>query len=229
MGNIAPAALAIILLGLAAYVARRDLAALLTGEAQQGGSFELGTLAANLQEETGRLLGRGTDLAPSFASRNLAAFLAMIRHAEGTSGPNGYRTMFGGQLFTGWADHPRIAKRFQDRKGRLLWTTAAGAYQFLAVSPIPDGSGRTTRVDTWDRLQRQLGLPDFSPASQDRAAVELIDQAGALDDVQAGRFIDAVAKVRGVWASLPGAGYAQPERSIEDLAAVYSAAGGAFA
>lgn len=161
---------------------------------------------------------------PDTAARNLAAFLLTIRHAEGTAGPDGYLTMFGGRLFASFADHPRVAQQFTDGEGRTLWTTAAGAYQFLAVSPIP-GGGRT-RVDTWDRLQRRLSLPDFSPQSQDRAALELVDECGAIGDAKAGRIDAAIAKCRRVWASLPGAGYAQPERSREWLAARYVQAGG---
>lgn len=160
------------------------------------------------------------------AEANAAAFLAMIRKAEGTAGPNGYRTIFGGRLFTSYADHPRQAVQFKDGAGRTLWTSAAGAYQFLAISPIPGGY---TRMDTWDRLQRKLGLVDFSPASQDAAALELIREAGALADVRAGRFDQAVTKVRTIWASMPGAGYAQPERRLEDLRAAYITAGGFLA
>lgn len=161
------------------------------------------------------------------ARRNEAAFLRMIRHAEGTAGPNGYRTMFGGSLFSSFADHPRIAKQFTDKAGRKLWTSAAGAYQFMAVSPIP--GGKSTKVDTWDRIAAKLGLSDFGPASQDAAALELIREAGALADVRAGRFDAAVSKVRGIWASMPGAGYAQPEKSLLSLRGVYAQAGGVFA
>lgn len=159
------------------------------------------------------------------AAQNVAAFLFTIRKAEGTAGANGYRTLFGGGLFdNGFVDHPRIAKRYGQ-----LWTSAAGAYQFMAVSPIPDGSGKSTRVNTWDRIQKSLGLPDFSPASQDAAAVELIREAGALGDVRAGRFDQAVSNVRGIWASLPGAGYGQPERSLTSLRDTYVDNGGALA
>lgn len=159
---------------------------------------------------------------PERQAANVGAFLWAIRSAEGTAGPQGYRTMFGGDLFTSWADHPRTPHRFGN-----LWTTAAGAFQFMAVSPLPGGG--TTRVDTWDRIRARLGLPDFSPASQDAAAVELIREAGALADVQAGRFDSAVSKVRRIWASLPGAGYSQPEKSLPYLRAAYADAGGAFA
>lgn len=153
---------------------------------------------------------------------NVSAFLWTIRRAEGTAGPDGYRTLFGGSKFTGWADHPRQPQRFG-----AVWTTAAGAYQFMAVSALPTGG--TTKVNTWDRIRDRLGLPDFSPASQDAAAVELIREAGALGDVEAGRFDAAVAKVRRIWASLPGAGYGQPERSLSDLRTAYAQAGGTLA
>lgn len=158
------------------------------------------------------------------AQRNIGAFLQVIRFAEGTAGPNGYITMFGGRLFSGFADHPRVANRFTDKLGRLLWTSAAGAYQFMAVSPIPTGG--FTRVNTWDRVKAELGLIDFSPFSQDRAALFLIKEEGALDDVREGRFAVAVDKVRNVWASLPGAGYNQPEKSLASLQARFVASGG---
>lgn len=141
------------------------------------------------------------------AARNVRAFLDMIAFAEGTAGPDGYRTMFGGQLFESYADHPRIRVPF-----RLTYSTAAGRYQFLAR--------------TWDTLKRRLNLPDFGPESQDAAAIELIRERGALADVQAGRVAVAVDKVRKIWASLPGAGYSQPERSLNQLTAAYSRAGG---
>ena len=196
----------------------------LQDEAEQGAGalFSLGL--ANLAEELRRPFEGDP---PAGWQANQAAFLMMIRHAEGTAGPLGYSTMFGGGQFTGWADHPRVAHRFRDLAGRWLWTTAAGAYQAMAVSPLPDG--RTTKVDTWDRIKRKHKLPDFSPASQDAFALALIDEAGALSDVRAGRVEAAISKVRGIWASLPGAGYAQPEKGLPELLAAYQRAGGAVA
>lgn len=192
-------------------------------EAGQGGGYLLQLLAAM---DPLTYLPTMTD--PDTQASNLGAFLRAIRMAEGTAGANGYRTMFGGRLFDGWADHPRRAVQFTDKQGRRLWTSAAGAYQFMAVSPIP-GTDKTTKVDTWDRLKRKLDLPDFSPASQDAAAVELIAECGALADVQAGRFELAIDKCRRVWASLPGAGYAQPEKTMDSLLTAYLAAGGQLA
>lgn len=75
-------------------------------------------------------------------------------------------------------------------------------------------------------LAAKLGLPDFSPESQDRACLELIRQRNALSDVEAGRVESAIAKCAPIWASLPGAGYNQPERKLSALVASYNQAGG---
>lgn len=141
------------------------------------------------------------------AAQNVRAFLSMIAYAEGTANANGYRMLFGGQLFNSYADHPRIYVPF-----RTTTSSAAGRYQILAR--------------TWDVLKARLNLPDFSPASQDAAAIELIRERGALNDVRAGRVSAAVTKVAKVWASLPGAGYDQPERQFSALVAAYADAGG---
>ena len=143
----------------------------------------------------------------STALSNLRAFLLMIQYAEGTYGKDAYRTLFGGQLFAGFADHPNIAIT---RSG--ITSTAAGAYQIL--------------YRTWDGLRQTIRLDDFSPASQDKAAIELIRRRGALEDVLSGRLETAVEKCRKEWASLPGAGYGQRERSMDTLAAVFQSAGG---
>jgi len=79
---------------------------------------------------------------------------------------------------------------------------------------------------TWDTLKTRLNLPDFSPASQDAAALELVRERGALNDVRAGRVVQAVVKVAKVWASLPGAGYDQPERKLSSLVGAFADAGG---
>jgi len=142
---------------------------------------------------------------------NLQAFLAVIRYAEGTAGANGYRTLFGGSLFDSFADHPR--QRVTARLGgREITSSAAGAYQILER--------------TWDDIQRLAGLPDFSPASQDKAAAFLIRRRGALADVRAGRFDAALQKCGKEWASLPGSPYGQPVKSLSDVRRVYVASGG---
>lgn len=141
--------------------------------------------------------------------QNLRAFLLMIQYAEGTLGPDAYRTLFGGRLINGYAQHPNTMVTI----GRFS-STAAGAYQFL--------------YGTWYDLQQTLQLTDFSPSSQDRAAVELIRQKGALADVLAGNIVAAIYRCRKVWASFPGAGYGQGERSLNIMLKAYVQAGGTF-
>lgn len=58
-------------------------------------------------------------------------------------------------------------------------------------------------------------MPDFSPLSQDKLAIQLIRERGAIDDIRAGRIERAVSRCRNIWASLPGAGYGQREHSLE--------------
>jgi len=151
---------------------------------------------------------------PSMANRQ--AFLNTIAYSEGTDKPGGYFALFGwpaqGRTFTSTADHPRVLFPYTDKAGKTIKTSAAGRYQI-------------TRT-TFDDVAPSLGIRSFTPADQDAIAVELIRQRGALPDVDAGRFAQAIDKVRRVWASLPGAGYNQPERDINKLAAVYVANGG---
>lgn len=156
--------------------------------------------------------GLGVTPDEATAARNERAFLDLLAYAEGTAGPNGYRTYFGGTTFEGMADHPRKFFTFTNGRGETLRTSAAGRYQFLSR--------------TWDDLAKRLELPDFGPASQDRAALELVRQRGALGDVRAGRISTAVRKCAPTWASLPGAGYAQPERKLSKLLTTYAQAGG---
>ena len=154
-------------------------------------------------------------------SKNLNAFLDMLAYSEGTAGrgDDGYNVLFGGKLFESYADHPRI--KFYEKKdefiknGRVDYTTAAGRYQLLSRY--------------FDVYSRNLELFDFSPESQDAIAIQQIKERKALNDIEAGRFTVAVSKVRNIWASLPGAGYQQPERSIEKLKEAYLKAGGVVA
>jgi muramidase (phage lysozyme) len=139
---------------------------------------------------------------------NLNAFLATIGESEGTvpvpGGENGYRVLVGStikepKLFYDYADHPRILVTI--RKG--LSSTAAGRYQILARY--------------FDHYKKSLGLPDFSPDSQDRIAIQMIREQKALDHVVQGKFDLAVAEVSNIWASFPGAGYGQHEWPLDKL------------
>jgi muramidase (phage lysozyme) len=163
--------------------------------------------------------------------RDVKAFLDMIRRCDaGTEGPDGYRRIFKTSdgrpnYVSSWNDHPRVAKRFWSKMANdWRWTSAAGGYQFMAVSPIPGGG--STKVNTWDRLQAKLGLPDFSPASQDIAAKQLLLECGALAKLNAGDFEGAVASASSLWESLPGAKNKQPQHSMAECRTWFQQFGG---
>lgn len=140
--------------------------------------------------------------------QNQAAFLAMIRRAEtGTDGPDAYRMFFGGTYFDTFEGHPNVI-----HTANGIRSTAAGAYQI--------------RYATWTDIRRALGPIDFSPESQDAAAVWLIQRRGALEDVRAGRFDVAVGKLGQEWASLPSSQYGQHTWSFDDVLAWFKDAGG---
>ncbi|MEQ5770019.1 glycoside hydrolase family 104 protein [Halomonas sp. H33-56] len=139
----------------------------------------------------------------------------MLAHAEGTDrygDQGGYDVLVGGELFRSYDDHPR---RSVYLPAYGIRSTAAGRYQFL--------------VGTWDDLVARFGLPDFSPASQDAGAMQLIRQCRALDLVYDGKIHEAIHACRRIWASLPGAGYGQREVATDELVEVYRQAGGLVA
>ena len=151
-------------------------------------------------------------------SKNMNAFFTMLGYSEGTDNGRqptrnkGYDVIVGGSLMTSYADHPR---KLVDLPKLGIKSTAAGRYQILSKY--------------YDAYKKQLRLPDFSPASQDAIALQLIRECKAVNDIEAGRIADAIHKCRSRWASLPGAGYGQHEQKLDKLIAVYKAAGGTVA
>jgi lysozyme len=159
------------------------------------------------------------------ATRNTAAFLQVLRQAEGTEGqPDPYRVCYGyAHTIQSLADHPSVTGEWMGERlpdamcanagfGPGCKSTAAGAYQLIKP--------------TWLDLRAALGLGDFGPANQDLAALHLVRRRGAIEDVKAGRFATAISKCRSVWASLPGNYAKQGQRSLELLTAWYRDAGG---
>lgn len=171
-----------------------------------------------IDEATGELVECNAPpvTADDLLDENVRAFLMCLRVCEGTAVPDGYRMMFGRKLFNDFSRHPNVSIAFTQTDGRTNTTTAAGAYQFM--------------FKTWSMVQKALGLPDFSPIYQDRAAVELIRRAQALEDVKAGRFVEAIRKCSPVWASLPYAPpeYKQPTKTMEFARQAYLSNGGSI-
>lgn len=131
------------------------------------------------------------------------AWLDLIAWAEGTLNSNGYRTMFTGKLFNSFHDHPRIIQW-----GGGWSSDAAGRYQFLST--------------TWDEVRRAMGLRDFSPESQDQAALWLIDvKRGVLNELDNGNWLRVLDSISWEWASLPASNgrgrYGQPIKTIEQV------------
>jgi len=144
---------------------------------------------------------------------NRTAFLTMIAVSEGTAGKgdDGYNVLVGGGRFNSYADHPRQLVHLNAH----LESTAAGRYQILAR--------------TFDAYKTIAGVTDFSPPSQDQIALVLIRERGAILPIDRGNVDDAIARIKTLWASLPGAGYGQHENSLIALRQAFTSAGGALA
>jgi lysozyme len=162
------------------------------------------------------------------ADANTRAFLEMIKRAEGTTARGDpYRVCYAYRhTVQNMADHPAITGEWRGEPLSATMcagaglssgcvSTAAGAYQFIKP--------------TWVGLKKKLGLTDFSAASQDAGAIELLRQRGALAYVEQGRFSEAINAARKEWASLAGAGYGQGERSLSWLEARFTENGGVLA
>lgn len=166
---------------------------------------------------------------------NRKAFLDMIAFSEGVrtgqhplTKQDGYDVIVTGtsgpSVFSSFVCHP-FAPEYPGNSGykrpsvivnkQGLTSNAAGRYQFM--------------LRDWKHYRDQLALPDFGPESQDKWAIQLIRERGALPLIDGGSFADAVARCSNLWASLPGAGYGQHENRIERLQTAYLAAGGMVA
>lgn len=140
---------------------------------------------------------------------NLDAFLLTIRKWESSTDDSAYTMLYGGGHFSSFDDHPRIRVPI---KGTNKFSTAAGAYQIIAP--------------TWDYIKRQINLNDFSPASQDAAAIQLIKNRGAYNLILAGYFNGAVNAIKKEWASVPGSPYGQSTASPSQYMLAYQSFGG---
>ena len=142
--------------------------------------------------------------------------LRTLTHGEGTGiyGGDPYRTQFGGGQYEGPLDrHPRI---LVEKDGYS--SDAFGPYQLQSPS--------------WEEAKNALGLKDFSPLSQDRAAIYLAarklrqyDQS--FPELQAGGMTPLIMEnLADTWASLPNrqgkSWYNQPVKSYDELLGVYN-------
>jgi muramidase (phage lysozyme) len=132
------------------------------------------------------------------------AFLDSIALAEGTyyAGAKGYQIFYTGATFDSFEDHPgKIHCALY--KNKQLCSSAAGRYMFLER--------------TWNDISKDLDLKDFSSLNQDLAALYLLHEKNALDDIKMGNFKEAIAKVNMIWSPLPGSPHKQPTKKFLPL------------
>ena len=158
------------------------------------------TLEMSSVESTGTNLLAGS-IATGSLPPKLKALLAVIRFAEGTAGPQGYQTLFGGGTFSDMTRHPDKVVR----SGGYA-SAAAGAYQIMP--------------DTY----KGLGGGSFSESAQDRMALQLIGRRGV--NLSSFDFSPStVNKLAPEWASFPTLSgrsyYGQPVKSYGILKKMY--------
>ncbi|HEX8734073.1 MAG TPA: peptidoglycan-binding protein [Pyrinomonadaceae bacterium] len=155
------------------------------------------------------------------------AMLDAIAYAEGTRGNGDYGRVVNGTVLgpsdrnapydeslvgrrnvvvDDFSRHPNLAVRWANGQPP---SSAAGRYQFL--------------YSTW----QGLNMPDFSPRSQDLAAIKLMQRRGMIEPLLRGDFAEAIHRGAPEWASLPvegGGSYygGQGARSLSSLREVYN-------
>lgn len=150
----------------------------------------------------------GSSSSGSVGTKEQRAMLDAIAFAEGTAKypNNGYNTHFAGSQFSDFSRHPDKVIR----SGRYA-SAAAGRYQFMP--------------GTFNRLAKKLGLRDFSPASQDKAAIELARELGITQEflLREGMSFKTSAALGRQWASFPGKsiGLDQPTKGLSGIQNVY--------
>jgi len=149
----------------------------------------------------------------------LKSFLDLLAWSEGTSSSpvtqnDGYDVIVSGvdgkHTFTDFTDHPFANGRppivVRPDPDRLV-STASGRYQII--------------LGTWSIYKGRLDLTDFSPASQDAVAAQIVAERGAAEKIAAGDIAAAITLCSNIWASLPGNNYGQGGKPMDELLEKY--------
>jgi muramidase (phage lysozyme) len=123
---------------------------------------------------------------------------------------DGYNVLVGSvpgaiRTFDSYAKHPDVFNKAEH-------SSAAGRYQILYLY--------------WPYYQKQLRLPDFGKLSQDRYAIQQLEECHALPFLANGNLAGAIACTAHIWSSLPGNRYGQHPHSMNWLKDAFTAAGG---
>lgn len=149
----------------------------------------------------------------------LRAFLSLIAWSEGTSTSpvtqdDGYDVIVSGidghHTFTDYSTHPFANGQppvVVNHSG--LKSTASGRYQQI--------------LHNWNVYKVQLALPDFGQDSQDKMALQLMNECKAQPFILAGNIEAAISACSSRWASFPG-DYQQGNgpHSMAELVAQYN-------
>lgn len=125
---------------------------------------------------------------------------ALLNTIAGPESGGKYNVIYGGGTFDDFSHHPNQAVRIQTGPNAGRTSSAAGKYQFLG--------------STWDDQAKKLGLTDFSPVNQDKAAWNLAaetykaktgnDLATVLQSGDPQAIAGVGPALAGQWTSLPG-------------------------
>jgi muramidase (phage lysozyme) len=146
---------------------------------------------------------------------NVIPFLDMIAQSEIgaqmlADSDDGYNVLVGSTpdnilTFDSYAKHPDVFNKVLD-------SSAAGRYQIVYLY--------------WPYYQKLLKLPDFSPLSQDRYAIQQLDECRALPFLGNGNLAGAIACTAHLWASFPGNRAHQHQHAFDWLQDAFTTAGG---
>jgi muramidase (phage lysozyme) len=125
---------------------------------------------------------------------------ALLNTIAGPESGGKYNVIYGGGTFDDFSHHPNQPVRIQTGPNAGRTSSAAGKYQFLGP--------------TWDDQAKKLGLPDFQPVNQDKAAWNLAaetykaktgqDLATVLQSGDPQAIAGVGSALSGIWTSLPG-------------------------
>jgi muramidase (phage lysozyme) len=124
----------------------------------------------------------------------IKSFLDLIGFSEGADYDTIVTGVDGPHIFTDFSDHP-FAPQFhrppvQWRMNPPSYSTASGRYQVL--------------YHWWAAYKAELHLSDFSPASQDAYAIQILKERGAIPLIVEGNIQGAIIACHGEWESFPG-------------------------
>jgi muramidase (phage lysozyme) len=189
---------------------------------------EFDKFVQNVKKEVA-LSNKRKELEQMLKEPKVKAMLDTIAKTEGTGlnygkvvngtviGQNAKNTSFDKSLTKGlknvsttdFSKHPNISVKVRDG----LVSSAAGRYQF--------------KSDTWKETAAKIGLKDFTPHSQDLAAVQKMNALGMVKSLMSGDLQKAVNQGAGTWASLPkddGKGNypGQKAKNFNDIQSAYN-------